>query len=388
VSGLRVVVMGAGVMGATAARSLAARGHRVTLCDPGPLPHPLAASTDISKVVRVEYGDDPYYMALGERSLDGWHRWNRELGDALFHETGVLFVRPTAMAPGTFEHDSHATLIARGHRPERLDAAGLTARFPAWRTGRYVDGFFHARGGFVESGRVVEALTRRAAAEGVTLRAGVTFAAVTDQGVTTTDGEALAADRVVLALGAWTPFALPQLTPSLRATGHPVFHLRPKEPGRFVGRRFPVFGAAIADTGWYGFPLHPRAGVVKVARHGVGRALHPESPARAVTDDDYRALRSFLADTFPDLVDAEIASTRVCLYCDSDDGHFWIDRDPARPHVTVAAGDSGHGFKFAPVLGDMIADVVEGATAEERFRWRVGASAGRYEEAARCVSDR
>jgi glycine/D-amino acid oxidase-like deaminating enzyme len=388
VSGLRVVVMGAGVMGATAARSLAARGHRVTLCDPGPLPHPLAASTDISKVVRVEYGDDPYYMALGERSLDGWHRWNRELGDALFHETGVLFVRPSPMVRGGFEHDSHATLIARGHRPERLDAAGLTARFPAWRTGRYVDGFFHARGGFVESGRVVEALARRAAAEGVTLRAGVTFAAVTDQGVTTTDGEALAADRVVLALGAWTPFALPQLTPSLRATGHPVFHLRPKEPGRFVGRRFPVFGAAIADTGWYGFPLHPRAGVVKVARHGVGRALHPESPARAVTDDDYRALRSFLADTFPDLVDAEIAATRVCLYCDSDDGHFWIDRDPARPHVTVAAGDSGHGFKFAPVLGDMIADVVEGATAEERFRWRIGASAGRYEEAARCVSDR
>lgn len=385
----RVVVAGAGVMGVTAARSLAARGHRVTLCDPGPLPHPLAASTDISKVVRIEYGDDQGYMALGERSLEAWQRWNRDLfaGDPLFHETGVLFVRRSAMAPGGFEHDSHAALLARGHRPERLDAAALTARFPAWRTGRYVDGFFHARGGFVESGLVVERLLARAATEGVALVPNASFARVVDGGVALASGEVLPADRVVLALGAWTPFAVPSLATSLRATGHPVFHLRPRDPSRFEATRFPVFGAAIADTGWYGFPLHPRQGVVKVARHGVGRAMHPESPERAVTEEDFAALRSFLADTFPDLVDAEVAATRVCLYCDSADGHFLIDRDPALPHVTVAAGDSGHGFKFAPALGDLIADVVEGAPADPRFRWRTGATSERYEEAARCVSD-
>ncbi len=224
----RVVVAGAGVMGVAAARSLAARGHRVTLCDPGPLPHPLAASTDISKVVRIEYGDDQGYMALGERSLDGWHRWNRDLfaGDPLFHETGVLFVRRSAMAPGGFEHDSHAALLARGHRPERLNTAALTARFPAWRTGRYVDGFFHARGGFVESGLVVERLLAHAATEGVALVPDASFARVVDGGVALASGEVLPADRVVLALGAWTPFALPSLATSLRATGHPVFHLR------------------------------------------------------------------------------------------------------------------------------------------------------------------
>lgn len=385
----RCVVMGAGMMGVTAARALAARGHRVTLCDPGPLPHPLAASTDLSKVVRLEYGDDADYTALGERSLEGWHRWNRDLFDEpLYHETGVLFVRRSAMAPGGFEHDSRATLLARGHRPERLDAAGLAARFPAWRTGRYVDGFFHARGGFVESGRVIAALLARAAAEGVALREGVAFDRVTAAGVLARDGAVIPADRVVLALGAWTPFALPRLSPALRATGHPVFLLRPRDPAPFAAERFPVFGAAIADTGWYGFPLHPRAGVVKVARHGVGRALHPESPARAVTDDERAALRDFLAETFPELLDAAVESTRVCLYCDSADGHFWIDRDPDDPRVTVAAGDSGHGFKFAPALGELIADVSEGAAPAPRYRWRPGVDPDSFHDAARFTGSR
>src|SRR6185436_11015892 len=104
----------------------------------------------------------------------------------------------------------------------------------------------------------------------------------------------------------------------------------------------PVFCADISRTGWYGFPLH--AGVVKVARHGAGRELHPESPQRLVTAEET----------------AEMATTRVCLYCDSADGHFRIARDPRDPRVVVAAGDSGHGFKFAPEIGGIIADLTEG----------------------------
>lgn len=382
---LRTVVVGAGIMGVTAARTLRARGHAVTLCDTGPIPHALAASTDISKIVRIEYGADAAYTALGERSLDGWRRWNAELGEDLFHETGVLFVSRAPMAPGGFEHDSHETILARGHAPERLDGEALAARFPAWKTGRYVDGFFHAKGGFVESGRVVERLVSKARDEGVVVREGASFDTLVDAspGVVLRGREVLTADRVVMAVGAWTPHVFPELMGTLRATGHPVFHLRPRDPERFVAARFPVFGAAIAETGWYGFPLHPRSGVVKVARHSVGRPVHPTAAARDVIDEERGALREFLTETFPELLDAEVVATRVCLYCDSADGHFWIDRDPARPWLTVAAGDSGHGFKFAPVLGDLIADAVEGQPADPRFRWRAGQRPQRHEEAAR-----
>ena len=94
---MRVAVAGAGIFGVTAAIELRRRGHAVRLIDPGPLPHPLAASTDISKVVRLEYGPDEAYTALAEESLQGWRRWNRELGGELFHETGVLFLRRTPL---------------------------------------------------------------------------------------------------------------------------------------------------------------------------------------------------------------------------------------------------------------------------------------------------
>jgi sarcosine oxidase len=191
------------------------------------------------------------------------------------------------------------------------------------------------------------------------------------------------ADQAVLALGAWTPHALPWLAAELQSTGHPVFHLAPGDPDDFRADRFPVFCADIQNTGWYGFPLLD--GVVKVARHGQGRPMHPESPERRVTAEEIRQLREFLAETFPRLADAPIVHTRICLYCDSRDGHFWIARDPDRPRLVIASGDSGHAFKFAPVLGGMVADVVEGRShpLQQRFRWRPGLRPPRSEEAAR-----
>jgi len=167
-------------------------------------------------------------------------------------------------------------------------------------------------------------------------------------------------------------------------TGMPVFHLAPADPELFRAERFPVFGADISTTGYYGFPLH--GGVVKIANHGPGRAMHPSSTtARQVTDEEIVALRAFLADTFPALADAPLAQTRVCVYCDTRDGHFWIDRDPARPRLVVATGGSGHAFKFAPILGDLIADAALGRP-HPKFRWRPEAAPAKSDEAARAYT--
>jgi len=174
-AGLRVVVVGAGVMGATAALELARRGHGVTLVDPGPLPHPLAASTDVSKVVRIEYGSSEDYMKLGERALVGWHVWNRELGTELYHETGVLHLSLEPMAKGSFEQESWDLLRKRGHSPERIGAGSLAKRFPAFEGAPFEDGFFHARGGWVESGKVVSRIVELARKTGVELREGAAF---------------------------------------------------------------------------------------------------------------------------------------------------------------------------------------------------------------------
>src|SRR5438132_158975 len=163
----RVLVAGAGVFGVTAAIELRERGHAVRLLDPGPLPHPLAASTDISKVVRLEYGGDEIYTALAERSIEGWRRWNRDLGLALYHETGLLLLRKTPLAAGSLEQDSFELLSRRGHRLEMIDASAVRARFSAWNADRYAHGTYDAEGGFVESGRVIARLVEEARKLGV-----------------------------------------------------------------------------------------------------------------------------------------------------------------------------------------------------------------------------
>src|SRR5512133_3648863 len=102
----KIIVIGAGINGVTAAIELKKRGHEVILVDPGPLPHPLAASTDISKAVRAAYGADEDYTKLAERSIKLWRKWNEELGVELYHETGVIFARCGEMKPGDFEYES------------------------------------------------------------------------------------------------------------------------------------------------------------------------------------------------------------------------------------------------------------------------------------------
>jgi glycine/D-amino acid oxidase-like deaminating enzyme len=110
---------------------------------------------------------------------------------------------------------------------------------------------------------------------------------------------------------------------------------------------------------------------LKIGHHGSGRRVDPDAP-RAVAPSHETRVREFLAATLPALAGAPIVHRRLCLYCDTFDGDFWIDHDPERPGLVVAAGDSGHGFKFAPVMGALIADVVEGRPNlwAERFSWR------------------
>jgi glycine/D-amino acid oxidase-like deaminating enzyme len=385
----KTIVVGAGINGAVAAIELRKRGHEVVLVDPGPFPHPLAASTDISKAVRAAYGADEDYTALAEQSREIWRQWNVEFGVELYHEIGFLFMRQRSMQPGDFEYESFKVLERRGHRIERISSKQLCERFPAWNAERYPDGFLDLEAGYAESGRVVATLIQRAKSLGVELHQTTKFRDLDEtggsvKGILLENGEKIAADTVVMAIGAWTPYALPFTRNFFRASGQPVFHLKPQKPELFTPERFPIFGADISTTGYYGFPLN-REGVVKIANHGCGREMSPDSPERAVTKEEENQMRQFLSDSFPALADAPIVFTRICLYCDTHDGNFWIAPDPERPELIIAAGDCGHGFKFAPVLGEVIADAVEGKSNPllEKFRWRPEVKVGETKEAAR-----
>jgi len=387
-----VIVVGAGINGVTSAIELKKRGHKVVLVDPGPLPHPLAASTDISKAVRAAYGPDEDYTLLADRCIELWRKWNADFGIELYHETGVLFVCRDPMQPGDFEYESCRVLEKLGHRFERFDPFTFHERFPAFASDRFHDGFFDPDAGYVESGQVVAKLVEYAKSIGVELRERAKLVALAENdhrvtGIVLEDRDRIRGDAVVIAAGAWTPYALPFTKKFFRATGHPVFHLKPKQPNFFLPERFPFFGADISTTGFYGFPLNQ--GVVKIANHGPGREMSPDSPERTVTRRDEKNLREFLRSTIPALAEAPIVSTRLCMYCDTNDGDFWIAPDPERPNLVISTGDCGHGFKFAPVLGEITADAVEGKANPllKKFRWRPEIKFGEIKEAARFVPE-
>ena len=385
-----VIVIGAGIFGVTAAIELRRRGHIVSLFDPGPLPHPDASSTDISKMIRMDYGADEFYMRFMEEAFVGWDAWNREWGAELYHESGFLILARGPMQPGGFEYESFTLLNQRGHQPQRLDAAALQTRYPAWAAENYPDGYFSSRAGWAESGNVVTRLLETARHEGVQFHEGKTMAHLLEDdsrvvGMVTTDGEAHRAGTVVVAAGAWTPTLLPHLSEVMWAVGQPVLHFRPANPDHYRPPRFVPWAADIARTGWYGFAANAD-GILKIANHGVGRRVHPGEP-RVVDPHQEGRFRKFLRHTFPDLVDAPVVGSRLCLYSDTWDGNFWIDHDPDRPGLVVASGGSGHGFKFAPLLGPLIADVLEDRPNPyaARFAWR---SRGELTtEAARSVGD-
>jgi glycine/D-amino acid oxidase-like deaminating enzyme len=383
----KVLIVGAGIFGVSAALHLAQEGHQVTIIDPGPIPFPLAESTDISKIVRLEYGPDEEYLSLMEEALPIWRQWNTRQARPLFHEVGVSFVSRAKFTPGSFEHESFGLLQAHGHSLQRLQGQQIAQRFPAF--AGFVDGYFNPQGGFAESGAVVSWLLDEAKKLGVEVRERTRATQILQEnnrvrGVHCEGGEELFADEVIVAAGAWALDLLPEVAPYFRTVGQPVFHLKPSRPGAFAAPDFTVFGGDIAKTGYYGFPLSA-SGVVKIANHGVGRAMHPSSIERVTTKKEEENLRAFLRQHVPLLAEDEIVYRRICVYCDTLDEHFWIAKDPNREGLTLATGGSGHGFKFAPVLGALISDAVFGKEnrALRKFRWRTEQHQAHGQEAAR-----
>ena len=372
-----ILIVGGGVFGFTSALELRSRGWAVTLMDQGVTPHPDAASTDISKVVRTDYGADAVYTEMAERSLDGWCLWNAAWPQPVFHQDGFLVLSPEAeLRPGTFEGDSFVFLTARGQPLRALDAESLAKNHPPWARSGHRSGYLNPLGGWAGSGRVVEQLRRIALEKGVAvLEQAPVVALLSDgarvAGARAADGSEHRADAVLVAAGAWTPFLLPELCPAMRVTGQPVVHLRPRDPAAFRAPAFPVWASDIGRTGWYGFPAMDD-GIVKIANHGPGTVIERPDQARMVAPDEVERVLDFVREKLPGLADAPVAGTRQCWYCDTFDGHFFIGHAPDRPGLIVAAGDSGHAFKFAPVLGGLIADIVEHKPNPwaHRFQWR------------------
>ena len=346
----------------------------------------------------MDYGSDVFYHELGELSIEGWRRWNAEWSRPLYHDDGFLVLSRNLMRPGEFEYESYRVLVARGYNPERLDGQTLSRRFPAWNGDAYPDGYISRSGGWAESGEVVRELLASCRLEGITLLEG-SFCGLVSEGSRVrgvrvrgkgapigpgAEPERVPADSVVLCAGAWTPSLHPLLGSALTVVAQPVVYFGVARPEQYRPPHFLPFAADISGSGWYGFPAL-MDGRLKIGHHGDGVRVSPDNRGM-VAEAHVREARAFLTRAIPALADAPVLGSRICLYCDTVDGDLFIDADPTREGVVVAAGGSGHGFKFAPALGGIIADVVEGRDNRwrARFRWRTDGSPA-HEQARRIT---
>ncbi len=374
-----ILIIGAGIFGLAAAIELRKRAFKVALINPDRIPHPRAASTDISKIVRMEYGSDLQYFEMAAEAIRGWRHWNVLLGEKVFHEIGFLLLmqHPITHANQLFEKNNQHLLEEKGFPYEVFDAAMIKSLFPAINPAFFPHALFSKSAGFVKSAKAIQALAFHAQQLGVKIYEGQCGEDLLIEknkvvGIRTLECESFYAEHTLVAAGAHSSTLIPGLKNVLKPTGHPVFHLAPKEKSIFEHPRLPVFSADLSNTGWYGFPYDSKAAVVKVAQHSNGIPVDPERDDRRVGDNQVKDMRAFFGQAFPALHKAPLVYTRICLYTDTPDGHFWIDRFPTVEGLSVASGGSGHAMKMGPVLGPIIADMIEEKSNPwlDRFRRR------------------
>ena len=256
------LIIGGGVFGVSTAIELAKRKYKVALINPDTIPHHLAASTDVTKAVRMEYGSDEQYFKMAEICIERWKEWNDFFKIKLYHEVGFLMLCQDSVESEAqkFENSSLQNLLTHGYQPERLKASEIQKRFPAINTAVYPEAIFNPVGGYVESGLAIEVMADYARSLGVDVHEGQTAQSLIIknnqlQAVTTFEGQTFHCGHAIIAAGSGTPYLLPELQAYMKITGHPVFWLKPENPEKFTAKNLPVFTADISNTGWYGFPF-------------------------------------------------------------------------------------------------------------------------------------
>ena len=357
-----VVVVGVGGMGSAALYHLARRGKRVLGLERFDLLHEQGSSHGLTRIIRLAYFEHPDYVPLLRRAYELWRALEAEAGEQLLHVTGIV-EGGDRILDGVLrsceEHD-----IAH----EVLNGAQIAERFPAYRLPPGMDVVHQPDGGFVVPERCIVAHVEGALSHGATLRARerVLEWKQNENGVrVATDRSVVEADTLVLTAGAWSQDVARLPAGLVRGVRQSLAWLQPTRPELFEPDRMPVFNLALDGEHFYGFPAHGIPGF-KLGRYDhFGSGGDPDTIAREPTLEDEAPLRAFAERYFPDGAGPTVA-LKTCLFEPSPDEHFLIDRHPDAPSAVVAAGFSGHGYKFCSVVGEILADLaIDGSTAHD-----------------------
>jgi sarcosine oxidase len=364
-----IILAGLGATGSAAAYHLAGRGIHVLGLDRYRPPHALGSSSGESRVIRETAFEHPQYVPLARRAYENWRRLETESGEVLLHVAGVLFVGPES---GTIVGGTLASARAHGVRHERFDSGDLARRFPALHRIEDAMAVFEPGAGWLDPERSVAANLRLAAARGVTLRFDEPLERWEPDGdgvTVTTSRDRYHARRLLLAAGPWMPELLNETVAGLTVERQVQHWFAPVTAD---AERLPIFIRQVPEGVFYALPPAGDGREIKVAVHHDGAHTTPATVPRTVSQTEIAAARALLERYVPALAGAHRRAA-VCLYTNSRDGHFVIDRHPAHPAVIVASPCSGFGFKFASVVGEILADLLQDRTpAFDLSPFRIG----------------
>jgi sarcosine oxidase len=364
-----VIVLGLGGMGSAAVYHLAGRGLKVLGLEQFTAAHDKGSSHGKTRVIRQSYFEDPAYVPLLLRAYELWRQLERESGQDLLFEVGGLMIGApdSAVVAGSI-------LSARTHRlpHEILDAAEITRRYPVLTPPSDHIALYEKKAGFVMPEKCTLAHLDQAARRGAELHFEEKVlhwtASPDGEGVSVTTTKATyEATRLVISPGPWAPQVLADIGLPLQVERQLLYWFdsavgaTPFEP-----KRFPIFiWEAASNVQPYGFPaIDGPAGGVKVAlfRAPVTVDCTPETIDREVHAAEIETMRNAVTPLIPALT-GRCAKAVTCMYTNTPDQHFVLARHPRHGQVVVACGFSGHGFKFASVIGEVLADLsVKGST--------------------------
>jgi monomeric sarcosine oxidase len=370
------IVLGAGGIGSAALYALARRGVRTLGIDRFNPPHNRGSSHGQTRVIRQAYFEHPDYVPLLLESYRGWHDLERRSDKKLFNPIGLIQLGPAdgIIVPGVLR-------AAEKHRlpVQALTAAETQRRWPGLRVGNDVVGVYEPAAGYLLVEDCVQAhldLARAAGAELLTDTEVVRWDSDEREVRVYTADRQFTATRLIVTAGAWSSRLLADLGVSLMVRRKSLFWFATDAADYTLNNGLPVFLLELADGVFYGFPTLDERGV-KFAEHSGGRIVEdPLTVDRSIDPEDQRRLTRVLSQFLPG-VSPRLSDHTVCLYTMSPDENFIIDRHPRHSNVVFAAGLSGHGFKFAPVLGKALADLAVDSDTElpiaflslSRFGW-------------------
>jgi sarcosine oxidase len=350
------IVLGAGGIGSAALSALARRGARVLGIERFGPAHDRGSSHGRTRMIRQAYFEYPDYVPLVLRSYGLWRELAARRGEQLFFETGLLEVGPAdgVVVPGVIRSAGQHNLEV-----EEVNAAEVSRRWPGFRVPHGMTGVYEPRAGYLPVEACVRAQLADATAAGAELRTDETVVdcqgAASEITVVTDRGRYTAA-RLVITAGAWAGDWLSDLKIAFQVRRKPQFWFATESPAYRVGARTPAFLYETPSGVFYGFP-EIDTGEIKVSEHSGGQVVaDPLAVNRDVDPADQQRVGDFISACLPG-VSQRMTHHAVCMYTMSSDEHFIVDRHPADDRVAFVAGLSGHGFKFAPVLGEALADL-------------------------------